>query len=53
MDFDKLLLCLTELAKQFYDGYMTADEYKYHAGSAVQEYTDANFVYTGDIPVVA
>lgn len=53
MDFNNLLDTLAWLAKQVSDGYITMNEYRQGTCIAIVQYTSANFVYTGDIPVVA
>jgi hypothetical protein len=53
MDIEKLLARLEVFATQHYNGYLTTDELKLSVLQDIVQYTNQNFVYTGDIPVVA
>jgi len=52
MDFDKCLDHITKAAGYLRDGMITEDEMRGIALVSIIEYTNENFVYTGDIPVI-
>jgi len=53
MDFTTMLNQVTNAAGYLRDGMITEDDFRGIAMVSIIKYTDENFVYTGDIPVIA
>jgi len=52
MDFDKCMDQVTKAAGYLRDGMISESDFRGIAMVSIVEYTNENFVYTGDIPVI-